>query len=123
MGSGKQKPEDSVKHYYVKDPVDDRELLFDGDTIDWIFSGTELRNIQYMWRQEIHVNYMATFLKRDVDEVILAIMHLARGNRLERRKCGLLEGYLGPFARKRNIEFAKGNGEQHERTSKIAESL
>jgi hypothetical protein len=60
------------------------------EDLDFWWDEWELKDIKKMWKMELSINYMAEHFDRDPDEVILAIIHLAREEKIIRRKSGLL---------------------------------
>jgi hypothetical protein len=56
---------------------------------DFLWDRPELNELQYMWKKGYSVNYAAEYFERPAEEIILAIMHLAREDKIKRRKGGL----------------------------------
>jgi hypothetical protein len=55
---------------------------------NFIWEKFELDRIVKMWREGMTIFYMGEALKRDPDEVLLAIIHLARKDLIKNRKGG-----------------------------------
>lgn len=88
------------------------------EDLDFYWDEKELKTIKRMWLQELSVYYMALILDRDPDEILLAVIHLAREERIEKRKSGILEGIIGCFDIKGKIyKERKKNGEENRNDS------
>lgn len=59
------------------------------ENLDFIWDLHELKELQYMWRKGYSVNYASDYFERPVEEIVLAIMHLSREEKIARRKGGL----------------------------------
>lgn len=59
------------------------------EDVDFIWDDPELREMSKMWESEVSVKDIATHFKRDADEVLLALIHLARHYRIKSRISGL----------------------------------
>ena len=57
--------------------------------LDFLWDWPELRELKYMWGKGFSVKYAAKYFERDVADIMLAIMHLARKEKIKRRKGGL----------------------------------
>jgi hypothetical protein len=75
----------------IEDPLRDTRMnrVCVLEDLNYYWDEPELKLIQKMWKLTLSVEYMAEHFKRDPDEVILAIMHLAREEKINRRKGGL----------------------------------
>jgi hypothetical protein len=60
------------------------------ENLNFFFDESELNEIKKMWKSNLSVNYMSDYLERDPDEIILAIIHLAREDRISPRRGGIL---------------------------------
>lgn len=59
------------------------------EQLDFLWDWSELRELSQIWEQGLSVSYAATYFERPVAEIMLAIMHLARIDKIKRRKGGL----------------------------------
>ncbi|MBO0962368.1 hypothetical protein J1P26_21935 [Neobacillus sp. MM2021_6] len=59
------------------------------EDLDFVWDQPELNEIAQMWNRSLSVNYMAEHFNRDPDELLMAIIHLARNDKLVPRKYGL----------------------------------
>ncbi|MBM4762735.1 hypothetical protein [Bacillus sp. B15-48] len=63
------------------------------EDMDFLWDEPELNELADLWERGISIKQMAyRFDREDPDEVILALLHLAREDRIRRRKGGLLLG-------------------------------
>lgn len=85
------------------------------EDLNFYWEEKELNIIKKMWNQELSVYYMALYFDRDPDEVLLAIIHLARGKVIRNRKSGILEGVIGCFDIKAKVynKGEKKNGKKN----------
>jgi predicted regulator of amino acid metabolism with ACT domain len=60
------------------------------ENMNFIWDDPELKEIAEMWKLNLSIEYMANHFERDPDEVIIAIIHLAREDKIIRRKEGLI---------------------------------
>lgn len=60
------------------------------DGLDFLWDSEELREVALMWKKGFSIYYMSEYLKRDPDEILLALMHLSRVGRITSRAGGLL---------------------------------
>lgn len=74
--------------HLTKEPPLERVCVL--EDLDFYWDKKELKQIRKMWDNEIGIKYIAEYFKRDPDEVILAILHLAREDKIIPRKRGLL---------------------------------
>jgi hypothetical protein len=72
----------------LREPRKNRVIVL--ENLNFIFDEYELKDIKKMWNLELSVSYMSEYLNRDSDEILLALIHLAREDRITRRKAGLL---------------------------------
>lgn len=59
------------------------------EEMNFVWDRSELTQMARMWRQGTSVEDIADEFDRDPDEVVLALMHLARNGRINQRKGGL----------------------------------
>lgn len=59
------------------------------DELDYTWDRPELRLLAKMWKDGISVKTMAEHFSRDPDEVLIALIHLARKFDIKPRKKGL----------------------------------
>ena len=59
------------------------------EELNFIWDEPELKEMSKMWESEIAVQHIAERFNRDADEVLLALIHLARAKRISSRACGL----------------------------------
>jgi hypothetical protein len=57
--------------------------------LDFLWDWWELRELSMIWEQELSVKYAAKYFNRPVAEIMLANMHLARIDKIKRRRGGL----------------------------------
>lgn len=96
------------KEYFLREPRKNRIVVL--DDLDFVFDEGELMDIKEMWEQELSIYYMGTYFDRDPDELLMAIIHLSREEKINRRKSGLLEGIQGCHRigrRKRKYDSSK----------------
>jgi hypothetical protein len=62
------------------------------EDLNFIWDEEELFDIACMWNEELSVMYIADYFERDPDEIILALIHLAREERITQRAGGMLLG-------------------------------
>lgn len=60
------------------------------EDLNYIWDQTELNKIAKFWNQSGDIRIIANYFNRDPDEVVIAIIHLARIDKINRRKGGLL---------------------------------
>lgn len=71
----------------MREPRRNRVIVL--ENLNFIFDESEIREIKKMWELDLSINYMSEYLERDSDEIVLAIMHLAREERITQRRGGL----------------------------------
>lgn len=59
------------------------------EELNFIWDRPELNEMKKMWKNGDGVERMAKYFDRDPDEVILALIHLARDEKITPRKTGL----------------------------------
>lgn len=59
------------------------------ESLNFLWDDPELKEIADMWEQEVSICSMGEHFNRDPDEVLLAVIHLARKGRISKRKSGL----------------------------------
>ncbi|MDD9312674.1 hypothetical protein PUS82_15470 [Cytobacillus firmus] len=62
------------------------------EELNFLWDAPELAEVTDMWMQGEGIQDIAKYFDRDPDEIILALMHLARSDRISQRKGGLLLG-------------------------------
>lgn len=60
------------------------------EELDFMWSEEDLMQLAKMWEQEESIETMSRQFERDPDEIILALMHLAKQDKIRPRKVGLL---------------------------------
>ena len=58
--------------------------------LDFSWYPDEVEQVAQFWRDGPHIAKIAEMLERDIDEVAVLIMDLARKNKIRRRKNGVL---------------------------------
>jgi hypothetical protein len=71
---------------YLKDARMNRIIVL--EDLNFIWERSELREIKKMWEKNFSVSYMADYFERDPDEILLALIHLAKDDRISARKNG-----------------------------------
>ena len=66
------------------------ELYIALSELDFSWFPGEVEKIKKLWAYGLHIAKIAEMLERDVDEVAVLIMDLARKNKIRRRKNGIL---------------------------------
>jgi len=66
------------------------ELYIALSELDFSWYPGEVEKIKKLWAYGLHIAKIAEMLERDVDEVAVLIMDLARKNKIRRRKNGVL---------------------------------
>jgi hypothetical protein len=59
------------------------------EDLDFYWDERELKEMKVMWKRNASVERIAVHFERDPDEILLAIMHLAREDKITARKTGL----------------------------------
>jgi hypothetical protein len=62
------------------------------EDLNFIWDEEELFDIACMWEDGSSVIYIANYFDRDPDEILLALIHLAREERITQRTGGILLG-------------------------------
>lgn len=75
------------KEYFLKDAPLNRVCVL--EDLDFFWDNPELKVMKKMWLKGFSVLDIANHFDRDPDEVILALMHLARKDKITARKTGL----------------------------------
>lgn len=60
------------------------------EDMNFFWDEPELKDLKKMWDLTLSMEYMAEYFDRDPDEVLFALVHLARLDKIDRRKGGLL---------------------------------
>lgn len=68
----------------------DIEIVLENCNFFWRRS--HLRELREMWDKNYSIQYMANYFDRDPDEILLALLHLSKENRVSKRKFGLFGG-------------------------------
>jgi hypothetical protein len=76
----------SVEHGLRKPRINRQIVLED---LNFLWDRPELRELVQMWNKKFSVLQMAEYFERDPDEILLALIHLARTDRIKKRKGGL----------------------------------
>lgn len=63
------------------------------EELNFLWDEDELFDISCMWNDGLSVMYIADYFKKDTDEILIALIHLARNDKINRRKGGLLLGF------------------------------
>ncbi len=66
------------------------ELIIALDDLDFSWFPAEVAKVKQLWNQGLHIADIATKVKRDQDEVAVLIMHLAREEKIAKRKMEVL---------------------------------
>lgn len=66
------------------------ELIIALEDLDFSFLPEEAEATKQMWLEGKHIADIAAKLERDMDEVAILIMHMARRGEIEKRKSGVL---------------------------------
>ena len=67
----------------------EKELYFALDTLDLSFFQCEIEEISQLWDEGYHIADIADCTDREVEEVAVLIMDLARKNKVEKREGGV----------------------------------
>jgi hypothetical protein len=59
------------------------------EDMDFVWDQPELRELTTMWTRGTSVEIIARRFERDPDEVLIALIHLARADKIKARKSGL----------------------------------
>ncbi|MGM0903090.1 MAG: hypothetical protein ACQEXB_18575 [Bacillota bacterium] len=60
------------------------------EDLDFVWDEEELEDIAFCWQEGMSVRAIANRFKRDPDEILLALIHLAREERIKQREKGLM---------------------------------
>jgi hypothetical protein len=66
------------------------ELIIALEDLDFSFLPEEAETTKKMWHDGKHIADIAEKLQRDIDEIAILIMHMARRGEIEKRKSGAL---------------------------------
>jgi hypothetical protein len=72
---------------YLLNPRRNRVIVL--EDMNFIWEQSDLREIKKMWKMNLSVKYMADYFDRDPDEILLALIHLAKDDRIKNRIYGL----------------------------------
>jgi hypothetical protein len=67
-----------------------QKLVIALDDLDFTWLPSEIALVKTMWDFDYHIADIAAKVKRDQDEVAVLIMHLARKEKIAKRKTGVL---------------------------------
>jgi predicted regulator of amino acid metabolism with ACT domain len=67
-----------------------KELIIALEDLDFTWYPTEVEKVKKLWKYGRHIRDIAKQVRRDIDEVAVLIMHLARKKEIKRRKMGVL---------------------------------
>lgn len=59
------------------------------EDLDFVWDDPDLKELKKLWKQGVGVVEMAEHFDRDSDEVLLALIHLARDDKIVGRESGL----------------------------------
>jgi hypothetical protein len=74
----------------LRSPRNIRVIVLDG--LDFFWDEHELEDMAHKWEQGVSLLEIANDFKRDPDEVLLALLHLGRQEKIGRRDGGILGG-------------------------------
>jgi hypothetical protein len=57
--------------------------------LDFLWDWSELRELCVIWERGLSSKYASNYFERPMAEIVLAVMHLARINKIKRRRGGL----------------------------------
>lgn len=63
------------------------------EDLDFFWKEEELNRLAKMWHEGMSVMSIAEHYKRDPDEVVLALLHLAKEEKIKKRKGGLFANF------------------------------
>lgn len=73
-------------------PCFDWDIEIALEDCNFIWKRHDLEELKLMWEQNFSLDYISDYFDRDVDEIVLGIMHLSKKNIIRSRKFGLLGG-------------------------------
>lgn len=76
-----------IKSALLREPRRNRVIVL--EDLNFIWDQKELIELTKMWEQGKSVIAISSYFDRDPDEIILALMHLAKEERITSRKGGL----------------------------------
>jgi hypothetical protein len=59
------------------------------EELNFVWDEPELKQLAMMWKRGDCLELMGKYFDRDPDEVLIALVHLARNDKIHRRKGGL----------------------------------
>lgn len=62
------------------------------ENLNFFWKNSKLRELKKLWDKNFSMEYMAHYFKRDPDEIFLALFHMARENRISKRKLSIIDG-------------------------------
>jgi hypothetical protein len=75
------------KEHLLREPRINRVIVC--EDFNFVWDEGELTEMRKMWKKGVDIEEMAECFDRDPDEVILALMHLAKEDKIHARKHGL----------------------------------
>lgn len=90
--SGENKMVKKINHNpnrdgYLLNPRRNRIIVL--EDMNFIWEQSDLREVKKMWEMNFSIIYMAEYFDRDPDEILLALIHLAKDDRIKSRIYGL----------------------------------
>lgn len=79
--------QDAVGEIYMQVSRLNRVIVL--EELNFVWDETELRELELMWQKNVSIKSMSKHFDRDPDEILLALIHLAREDRIKRREGGL----------------------------------
>lgn len=72
---------------FLREPRQNRVIVC--EELDFTWERKELNKLARMWKKGQSILEMAVEVERDPDEVLIALIHLAKKNKVEKREGGL----------------------------------
>jgi hypothetical protein len=79
--------QDAVGEIYMQVSRLNRVIVL--EELNFVWDETELRELELMWQKNVSIKSMSKHFDSDPDEILLALIHLAREDRIKRREGGL----------------------------------
>lgn len=64
------------------------------EELNFVWDEEELTDLTFLWTEGRDIIDISDYFKRDPDEVMLALIHLAKAEKISRRKGGLFGGFI-----------------------------
>lgn len=80
-----------IRDAYLLNPRKKRVIVC--EELNFLWDDPELKELAEMWVEGGDVRLIANYFDRDPDEILMALVHLARKDQINTRKGGLLLGY------------------------------